>query len=57
MDTQISVYKSGASTGGSGGTFWAIKNNINSDVWSFEQLVSEGIINSGTFSAHTNAQC
>ncbi|KAI9476323.1 MAG: glycoside hydrolase superfamily [Benjaminiella poitrasii] len=53
MDTQVSVYKSG----GAGATFWALKNSINSNVWSFEQLVSEGIINSGTFSGHTNAQC
>ncbi|KAI8090298.1 glycoside hydrolase superfamily [Gilbertella persicaria] len=52
MDTQISVYKSGA-----GGTFWALKNAINSKEWSFEQLVDEDIINSGTFSLHTNAQC
>ncbi|KAI8577940.1 hypothetical protein K450DRAFT_176997 [Umbelopsis ramanniana AG] len=52
MDTQVSVWKQSA-----GGTFWALKNNINSDVWSFEQLISEGYINSGTFSAHTNAQC
>lgn len=57
MDTQVSVYKAGPSVGGAGGTFWALKNKINSDVWSFEQLVSEGIINSGTFSSHTNAQC
>lgn len=53
MDTQVSVYKGS----GAGGTFWALKNNINADVWSFEQLVSEGYINSGTFSLHTNAQC
>ncbi|KAL7310590.1 hypothetical protein PS15m_010073 [Mucor circinelloides] len=53
MDTQVSVYKGS----GAGGTFWALKNSINSNVWSFEQLVSEGIINSGTFSLHTNAQC
>jgi glucan 1,3-beta-glucosidase len=52
MDTQVSVWKQSA-----GGTFWALKNNINSDVWSFEQLISEGYINSGTFSLHTNAQC
>lgn len=53
MDTQVSVYK-GA---GAGGTFWAMKNNNNSSLWSFEQLVKEGIINSETFSLHTNAQC
>jgi len=53
MDTQISVFK----TGGSGGTFWALKNKINSAVWSFEQLEREGIINAWTFSDHTNAQC
>lgn len=53
MDTQVSVYKGS----GTGGTMWSIKNKINSNVWSFEQLISEGIINSGTFSLHTNAQC
>lgn len=53
MDTQISVYKGS----GAGGTFWALKNNINSNVWSFEQLVDQGIINDGTFSLHTNSQC
>lgn len=53
MDTQVSVFKNG----GAGGTFWALKNKINSNVWSFEQLVQEGIINAGTFSYHTNAQC
>lgn len=53
MDTQVSVYKNS----GAGGTFWTLKNKINSDVWSFKQLVREGIINSGTFSLHTNAQC
>lgn len=53
MDTQISVFKNG----GAGGTFWALKNKINSNVWSFEQLVQEGIINAWTFSDHTNAQC
>lgn len=53
MDTQVSVYKNS----GAGGTMWTLKNNINSQVWSFEQLVSNGIINSGTFSLHTNAQC
>ncbi|GAB5593113.1 hypothetical protein Unana1_08013 [Umbelopsis nana] len=52
MDTQVSVWKQSA-----GGTFWALKNNINSDVWSFEQLISEGYINNGTFPYHTNAQC
>ncbi|KAG0746666.1 hypothetical protein G6F57_003173 [Rhizopus arrhizus] len=53
MDTQISVYKGS----GAGGTFWALKNKINSNVWSFEQLVDQDIINSGTFSLHTNSQC
>ncbi|KAI8879409.1 glycoside hydrolase family 5 protein [Backusella circina FSU 941] len=53
MDTQISVYKNS----GAGGTFWALKNKINSDVWSIEQLISEGIINSGTFPSYTNKQC
>ncbi|RCH90136.1 hypothetical protein CU097_009497 [Rhizopus azygosporus] len=53
MDTQVSVYKGS----GAGGTFWALKNNINSNVWSFEQLVDQGIINDGTFSLHTNSQC
>jgi glucan 1,3-beta-glucosidase len=53
MDTQVSVYKNG----GAGGTLWSLKNKINSSVWSFEQLIDEGIINSGTFSLHTNAQC
>lgn len=53
MDTQVSVFKNG----GAGGTFWALKNKINSNVWSFEQLVQEGIINAWTFSDHSNAQC
>lgn len=53
MDTQVSVYKNS----GAGGTMWALKNKINSKVWSFQQLIAEGIINSGTFSSHTNAQC
>jgi len=53
MDTQVSVYKNS----GAGAAMWALKNKINSRVWSFEQLVAEGIINSGTFSSHTNAQC
>ncbi|KAI9281351.1 glycoside hydrolase superfamily [Umbelopsis sp. AD052] len=52
MDTQVSVYQKA-----SGAVMWALKNNINSDAWSFEQLISEGIINNGTFSLHTNAQC
>ena len=52
MDTQISAYKNNA-----GGTFWALKNKINSNAWSFEQLIDETIINDGTFSLHTNAQC
>jgi len=53
MDTQLSVFKGS----GAGGAFWALKNRINSNVWSFSQLVQEGIINSGTFEYHTNAQC
>jgi glucan 1,3-beta-glucosidase len=53
MDTQVSVYKDS----GAGGTFWSLKNKINSDVWSIQQLQDEGIINDGTFSLHTNAQC
>ncbi len=53
MDTQVSVYKNS----GAGGTMWALKNKINSKVWSFQQLIADGIINSGTFSSHTNAQC
>ncbi|KAI9282718.1 glycoside hydrolase superfamily [Sporodiniella umbellata] len=53
MDTQISVYqKSGA-----GGTFWNIKNKINSSVWSFELLVDQGIINNTTLSEHRYSQC
>lgn len=52
MDTQVSVYKKAA-----GATMWALKNNINSNVWSFEQLIQQGIINNGTFSLHTNAAC
>ncbi|OZJ04779.1 hypothetical protein BZG36_01846 [Bifiguratus adelaidae] len=52
MDTQISVWKYGA-----GGTFWALKNNINSQDWSMELLINNGIINSGTFPYHTNSQC
>ncbi|CAO3598064.1 unnamed protein product [Absidia cylindrospora] len=54
MDTQVSVYQQGNAAGA---VFWALKNKINSDVWSFEQLVTEGIINDGTFSLHTNAKC
>lgn len=53
MDTQISVYKGS----GAGGTFWSLKNKINSREWSLQQLQNEGIVNSGTFSYHTNAQC
>ncbi|KAG2180223.1 hypothetical protein INT43_004012 [Umbelopsis isabellina] len=52
MDSQVATWQKLA-----GGTFWAIKNNINSDVWSFEQLVSEGYINNGTWPRHTNSQC
>lgn len=52
MDTQVSVYKNS----GSGCTFWSLKNKINSNVWSFEQLIQEGIINAGTFSFHSHAQ-
>jgi glucan 1,3-beta-glucosidase len=54
MDTQVSVYQQGNAAGA---VFWALKNDINSDAWSFEQLVQEGIINDGTFSLHTNAKC
>jgi glucan 1,3-beta-glucosidase len=53
MDTQVSVYKNS----GAGGTFWSLKNKINSSVWSFEQLIDEGIVDSDTFSLHSNAQC
>lgn len=53
MDTQVSVYKGS----GAGGTFWSLKNKINSNVWSLQQLKNEGIVNDGTFSLHTNAQC
>lgn len=53
MDTQVSVYKNS----GAGGTMWSLKNKINSKVWSFQLLIESGIINSGTFSLHTNAQC
>ncbi|CEP18929.1 hypothetical protein [Parasitella parasitica] len=53
MDTQVSVYKGS----GAGGTFWALKNGISSNVWSLEQLVSEGIVNATTFSSHIHAQC
>jgi len=53
MDTQIYVFKNY----GAGGTFWALKNKINSAVWSFEQLVHDGIINDGTFAYYTNNQC
>ncbi|CAO3697397.1 unnamed protein product [Rhizopus stolonifer] len=53
MDTQVSVYKKS----GAGGTFWTIKNKINSSVWSFELLVNQGIINNTTLSAHRNAKC
>ena len=52
MDTQVSVWKKAA-----GGTMWSLKNSINSNVWSFEQLIQEGYVNNGTFSLHTNAQC
>jgi len=53
MDNQIAVFKDS----GAGGTFWALKNKINSAPWSFELLVHQGIINAWTFSDHTNAQC
>lgn len=53
MDTQINVFKNY----GAGGTFWALKNKINSAVWSFQQLVHDGIINDGTFAYYTNNQC
>lgn len=52
MDTQVSVFKNFA-----GGTMWSWKNRINSNVWGKKQLVDEGIVNDGTFSYHTNAQC
>ncbi|KAI8339537.1 glycoside hydrolase superfamily [Chlamydoabsidia padenii] len=54
MDTQVSVYQQGNAAGA---VFWALKNRINANVWSFEQLVQQGIINNGTFSLHTNAKC
>ncbi|KAI8099980.1 glycoside hydrolase superfamily [Halteromyces radiatus] len=54
MDTQVSVYQKGNAAGA---VMWALKNSINSDVWSFEQLIKEGYINDGTFSLHTNAKC
>ncbi|KAI8337491.1 glycoside hydrolase superfamily [Chlamydoabsidia padenii] len=54
MDTQVSVYQQGNAAGA---VFWALKNDINSDVWSFEQLMDEGIITNKTFSLHTNAKC
>ncbi|KAI8339305.1 glycoside hydrolase superfamily [Blakeslea trispora] len=53
MDSQISVFKST----GAGGTFWTMKNNINSNVWSFEHLVREGVITPETFTHHSSAQC
>ncbi|KAI8328705.1 glycoside hydrolase superfamily [Choanephora cucurbitarum] len=53
MDSQISVFKAT----GAGGTFWTIKNKINSSVWSFEHLVREGVITPETFKYHPNAQC
>ena len=52
MDTQVAAYKKAA-----GGTMWALKNNIPSNVWAFQQLIQQGIINNGTFLLHTNAQC
>ncbi|KAI8074760.1 glycoside hydrolase superfamily [Gongronella butleri] len=54
MDSQVDAFQS---AGGAGAIFWALKNAINSDAWSFEQLVNDGIINSGTFSQHNNSQC
>lgn len=53
MDTQISVYKGS----GAGGTFWSLKNKINSNAWSLQQLISEGAVNDASFSLHSDAQC
>lgn len=52
MDTQVSVYKDS----GCGATMWALKNTITSEAWSFEQLITGGIINDETFASHGNAQ-
>lgn len=53
MDTQVSLFKES----GVGGTFWSLKNKINSSVWSLQQLQDEGIVNNRTFSHHPNSQC
>ncbi|KAI8058972.1 glycoside hydrolase superfamily [Gilbertella persicaria] len=53
MDTQVSVYKNS----GVGGTFWSLKNKINSNVWSFEQLLDQDIISNKTFSDSPDHQC
>ncbi|KAI7888113.1 glycoside hydrolase superfamily [Mucor mucedo] len=52
MDTQVAVYKES----GAGGTFWSLKNKINSNVWSLQQLQKEGIVNNVTFSSHSHAK-
>ncbi|ORZ25883.1 glycoside hydrolase superfamily [Absidia repens] len=54
LDTQVSVYKSGNAAGA---VFWSLKNTINSDAWSFEQLMDENIINAATFEHHPKARC
>ncbi|ORX63014.1 glycoside hydrolase [Hesseltinella vesiculosa] len=54
IDSQADAFQHGQ---GAGGTFWALKNAIHADVWSFEQLVSEGIINAATFTDHGHSQC
>ncbi|CAO3659349.1 unnamed protein product [Umbelopsis ramanniana] len=45
LDTQMSSWNQGA-----GGTMWTLKNDINSMVWSFEKLVSQGMITNETLS-------
>eukprot|EP00475_Leptophrys_vorax_P012060 TRINITY_DN184_c0_g2_i1.p1 TRINITY_DN184_c0_g2~~TRINITY_DN184_c0_g2_i1.p1 ORF type:complete len:375 (+),score=79.17 TRINITY_DN184_c0_g2_i1:36-1127(+) len=53
MDSQVAAYQR---SWAAGALFWNIKQSTN-DTWSFLDLVDEGIINSGTFSLHTNSGC
>ncbi|KAG2181473.1 hypothetical protein INT44_008286 [Umbelopsis vinacea] len=52
MDTQVASWNQGA-----GGIMWTLKNDINSKEWSFERLVSLGIINNETMYKHPQSVC
>lgn len=52
LDTQMSSWNQGA-----GGTMWTLKNDINSMVWSFEKLVSQGMITNETLYMHPQSAC